>query len=660
MRRNLYDKKELEDAQKTWKKIPEDAVPSQHRDTFLKRKLAVEMYIGGNTLSEIEFKTGINRNQVIRCIHFAMSVDQAGQLYGESAFIPYAMKNLPGDNLKKSRGNFGMLVNRFPELEEFIMGNYYGLSQYTLEKNMNFKTLHNKFLVKCKELGVQEYEYPFNTENLGYVSLINYIKSRAALNIASASMRESRDKRQKIMSTGHGVRYSTNPFAPYQMVQVDGHIIDLGYHIQVDLGDGTFSKVMATRPWLFVVIDVSTRCILGFSVSQEFNYNQYDVLSAIRNAIEPRKRITFTVKGFQYPENGGYPSLAFPETKYAVFNQIMLDNAKSHLAENTVNKLVDLLGCSMNFGSVATPETRGIVERFFGTLETKGFHRLPATTGSNSKDLKRNDPEKNCVKYNITYDEILELLEVLIAEYNNSPNKALYNETPMQAMERKLKSTCLKPHVVGKDKYDEISQLSCFTVKRKVKGGLKSGKRPYIQYENATYRNNLLTSGDAYVGKELTLLINPADVSSVDAYTSDGTYLGKLSAAGEYGRKPHSLKSRKAMASLARQNNRQNMRFSTPVSDYEEHLREEAKSSRRSATKADILRREQGKPTIEEKLKEEHRIIQLNEANKKDYLKSGSPHMSISEFVELYKKEHNGKMPGPKDYLELSLIQKTI
>ena len=45
---------------------------------------------------------------------------------------------------------------------------------------------------------------------------------------------------------------------------------------------------------------------------------------------------------------------------------------------------------------------------------------MPSTTGSNIRDNKRNDPEKNSVKYHITYSDICELLEYLIAEYNNS------------------------------------------------------------------------------------------------------------------------------------------------------------------------------------------------------------------------------------------------
>ena len=80
----------------------------------------------------------------------------------------------------------------------------------------------------------------------------------------------------------------------------------------------------------------------------------------------------------------------------------MLDNAKSHLADNTIRKIVDDLKSAINFGSVATPETRGIIERFFGSLETRGFHKLPSTTGSNINDLKRKEPEAASIKYDIT------------------------------------------------------------------------------------------------------------------------------------------------------------------------------------------------------------------------------------------------------------------
>ena len=93
------------------------------------------------------------------------------------------------------------------------------------------------------------------------------------------------------------------------------------------------------------------------------------------------------------------------------------------------------------FWSCCNSRNQRNYERFFKTLETGGFHRLPGTTGSNSKDLKRNQPEKESIKYYITYNDICELLEYLIAEYNNSAHSSLENQTPLQVMERRIKQS---------------------------------------------------------------------------------------------------------------------------------------------------------------------------------------------------------------------------
>ena len=136
--------------------------------------------------------------------------------------------------------------------------------------------------------------------------------------------------------------------------------------------------------------------------------------------------------------------------------RLCIDNAKAHLAGNVLHKLVDTLGCSLNFGSVATPETRGIIERFFGTLETRGFHRLPGTTGSNIYDTKRKNPQEEAVRYNITFEQITELMEVLIAEYNNTPHSSLKNETPLECLTRKLQNPFCRPTIASEELKNEI------------------------------------------------------------------------------------------------------------------------------------------------------------------------------------------------------------
>lgn len=595
-----YTLDELRVNREDWINIPEDVIPVQYRDTYRMRKMAIDMYIDGYHYMDIEKRTGIKHNNISKILSKCLMLNDKNIPYGYEGLIPRKRLNNTNINVDACGREFIRLLANYPELEPFIKGNYFGIAPYTLERVMNIKTLHEKFLRKCMDLKISNENYPFNTYSQGYYALYRYVKRIENENIELAVNRQDKNDRQKILSTGIGRKYIQNAIAPFNTVQVDGHIIDIIYTTQIRMPDGTIRVMPAHRCWVFAVIDVATRCILGYSTSQEMNYNQYDVLRAFQNAILPHKKIDFTIPGYSYPDNGGFPSLALPETQYALFDIVMLDNAKSHLSKNVRNKALNIINCTLNYGSVATPETRGIIERFFGTLETNGFHKLPMTTDSSIQGLKRRNPEYKAVKYDVTYDDILEILEQLIIKYNNSPHESLYNNTPLQEMERKIREYGMMPTIASKRKIEEIEKLMFHTETRRVSGGLKSGKRPYISYMNGQYRNNLLASSNIYVGQEVTLLINPDDISTLEAYAKDGTPLGVLRANGERGLKSHSLKSRKAINQYAKQNKLDNQMFSTPVTAYEQELERRAPYSKRDRTKADILRREEGKPTNSE------------------------------------------------------------
>ena len=596
MANKKYNLEELRGYRDEWPDIPEEAVPEEHRKKFALRKKAVDMYIDGATTKDIYSQTGVSHTHISELLQRTLTIQDNGSLYGYEGLIPNKKIQIDqGDPL----GKFNRLLVQRPELKDFIAGNYYGDKNYTTEKNMNAKTLHGKFLKKCLELGVQEHEYPFNTANMGYVTLCRFLKKMDAENVNKAAKRQSKDDMQKLYSTGIGERITRNTIVPFNTVQVDGHIIDLLYNVEIVNIDGTIDKIPATRAWLFAVIDVSTRCILGYSLSQEFNYNQHDVLDAIKNAIVPHERLRYTIEGLTYPDNGGFPTLAFPELKYPMIDNIMLDNAKSHLAKHPVSKLTGKLQIALNFGSVATPETRGIVERFFGSLETRGFHKLPMTTGSSTKDLKRRDPEKALKKYDITYDEIHEIIEALISEYNNTPHSGINNLTPLESMRKKIYEAGMFPTLADKDLRKEVDQLDFMVDTRTVRGG-KNGKRAYINYKGSEYRSNELSITNAYIGQQITIMINPRDISTVEAYAEDGHYIGTLKARGEFGQKSHSIKTRKLANKLARERGRAKLEFDTPIAAVENHLNKEGKTNRRKATKAEIIRREQGSKLSED------------------------------------------------------------
>lgn len=623
---------EIRNSRDTWVNINIDVLEKEVREKFLNRKKAVDLYIDGIPVMVISNELGIPKSEIIRYVRKCITLNEEQQPAGYAALLPYK-------RFQKKPKKLQQLFLEYPKLEEFILGNYFNDPQYTLEHNMNIRTVHTKFIEECRRLKIQDYEFPFILKDKGYNILYRYIKQVKLDQQSKSIYREKKEIRQRFETTGYGESNNLTSLNPYGIVQIDGHKLDILYTVESENEQGETIYMPATRAWVIVIIDVATRAIIGYSISPYENYNQQDVLMAIHNAIVPHEKIEFTCKAFNYPENGGYPSLAIPEIEWATFDMIMLDNAKSHLAKNTVDKLLNSVKCTVNFGSVATPETRGIVERFFKTLEINGLHRIPATTGSNSKDNKRNNPEKKSVKYRITYKDICELLEYLIAEYNNSAHTFLENQTPLQVMERRIKQAGMMPYIISYEERNNIEKLTYFLEERIVRGGYSTGSKPQISYLGAKYHAYDRKIPMDMINKRAFIEVNPKDVSHVDLYDSSGIFIANLVAMGEWGRRSHSLRTRKAALVRKNKNKERNKVFSPDLSLYESELRENSKKSRRDRTKASIVKNEleQNKKTVElEKPIDYKRTKKMS--NTQSYSKEELELINTLSIEEVYKR----------------------
>ena len=78
-----------------------------------------------------------------------------------------------------------------------------------------------------------------------------------------------------------------------------------------------------------------------------------------------------------------------PETGYACWRSIRFDNARAHLAADSLDVACEILGCTVDVGPVYQPDDRPFIERFFGTVARQLAHRLPGTTGSKPTDALR-------------------------------------------------------------------------------------------------------------------------------------------------------------------------------------------------------------------------------------------------------------------------------
>lgn len=221
-----YDLVALRADREEWVDIPAEIVPSIYREIYKQRKMAIDMYIDGYKTSEIEERTTVKHSNLPRLLERCLQEDKNKNQYGYTGLIP--RKRIAKGTIEIDlRKHFGQLLATYPELESYIKGNYFGIAPYTTERVMNIRTLHEKFLRKCKELQISDDVYPFNTDTQGYYSLYRYVKKIERENIELAANRETNNAKQKIKSTGIGKKYIQNPLAPFSTVQIDGHIIDI-------------------------------------------------------------------------------------------------------------------------------------------------------------------------------------------------------------------------------------------------------------------------------------------------------------------------------------------------------------------------------------------------------------------------------------------------
>ncbi|BFT72311.1 hypothetical protein [Paenibacillus sp. P36] len=565
-----------------WPTVNEAILNNNDQAIYQNRKRAIMMYVKREaTQKEIHNETGVSPRNLYRLISRCIEVDDNGVPWGFRALIPnktlknYSL-NVINQKLNSSRhtGEFKLLLDKYPDIKDLIDDLYLGRNRKTLEPAMKPLNIHKKFVDACKEKKIPLTHYPFNTDRLGIRSLYRYLRMLGQANFGKVSSRYGHDAEQKSRNSGIGEQNQPITRTPFQRVQFDAHRIDGVFAVELITPEGDSIVKVLERFWILTLIDVSTRCVLGKSISLSKEYSASDVMTCIRNAVIPHETMVLTIDGLSYNENGGYHSEVFPDLEWAVFDVICFDNAKSHLANLVKDRLRNLLGCTTNLGPVDLPMRRGIIERFFQTLEENGFHRLINTTGGNATDPRRKDPEAKAIQYNITFEHLKQLVDVLISNYNGTPHGGIYHQSPLELIGKRLDNGIF-PRLLVELKRSELLFLQT-TITRTIRGSLKNGKRPYVQYEGVEYRSDLLADSAHLIGTDISLHVNVDDIRTVKAFLPDGSEFGYLIAAGKWSLTAHTLQTRKAINQLVLRRLIQYTQWDDPIFVYTNYLMNEA------------------------------------------------------------------------------------
>ena len=168
------------------------------------------------------------------------------------------------------------------------------------------------------------------------------------------------------------------------------------------------------RPWLTLLYDTHTKCIIGFYLGFE-PPSYLSVSLALENAILPKDYVREL-----YPSvEGKWPCYGLPE-------HLIVDNGAEFNSSDFKTACKELK-IKVKKNPTKKPWLKGSVERYFRSINNRLLSRLPGKSFSNIFERKDYDPLKNAVIDRILLQEMVHIW--LIDIYQNSKN-GLENNIP--------------------------------------------------------------------------------------------------------------------------------------------------------------------------------------------------------------------------------------
>jgi putative transposase len=259
-------------------------------------------------------------------------------------------------------------------------------------------------------------------------------------------------------------------------------------HTQVDVLVVDREGEILGRPWLTIVVDTYSRCIMGIHLGFDAPSSTV-VCLALRHAILPK----------QY--SSAYELKELWET-YGLPQYLYTDGGKDFRSKH-----LELV--AMELGIVPClrrkPSDGGIVERPFGTFNREFFSSLPGYTGSHVGERSPFAEKEAC----LTLLQLEQLLvRYVVDNYNRRTDARMGDQSRIERWEA---GRIAQLSLLGE------RELDICLMKRERRIVYRSG---YIQFANLTYLGEHLA---AYAGESVIVRYNPRDITTIWIYIQQGS-----------------------------------------------------------------------------------------------------------------------------------------
>jgi putative transposase len=284
-------------------------------------------------------------------------------------------------------------------------------------------------------------------------------------------------------------------------------------HTRADVLVVDQSGALLGRPWLTIVVDSYSRCIMGMHLGFDAP-SAAVVCLALRHAILPK----------QY--SSAY-ELQQPWGTYGLPQNLYTDSGKDFRSQHLEQVCTELgIGVCLR----RKPSDGGIVERPFGTFNTQFFSSLPGYVSSSIETRSTKAESEACLT-------LLQLEQLLVRYIVDHYNPSIDARMGDQSRIGRWEAGRIAPlRLLGE------RDLDLCLMRRDRRSVYRSG---YLQFASLTYQGEHLA---AYAGERVILRYNPRDITTLLVYQLQDSKEVFLTRAHAIGWETETLSYREAQA----------------------------------------------------------------------------------------------------------------
>ncbi len=571
-----------------WPEVDISEWSADNQARFERHKAAILAYLEFSSLKDIKLWFGLSCDQVLNQLNRCLAPDDDGRIKGWRALDHYArVKTYNRTQIELIftgkaglSGSFRQFLERCPDiaikLRDFILKKPHKRDRIA-ESGTSFQGIQNRFLSLCAEEGRGPDDYPFNVPGKASASVRRFAHAVRGADFAVGAKLISGEVGQSRAAAGTGIASLLVAERPYDTFQLDEHRIDVIGGVRMMTPTG-YQLIPISRLILVLLVDVKARCVVGYHVAIRKEASAEEMVLALTQTLGRWKPRQLVVNYLQYIEGAGLPSGVIPELEGACAAELMIDNSMAHWSNAMVTRIRQRTGMAVNWGPIAYWVRRHVVEGIFGILARRGFQRIKSTTGSHPRDVRKDDPAGQAVKLEIEIEELLDLIDVSLANFNARGSKTFGGRSPLSILREfvSMSSFGFLPRKLP-ELPSHIPDMAVLVVSARIKGSLHGAvARQYVEKFYARYTSPMLAQGALLINKPVRLHINPQDPCTARAFFKDGSELGVRTAMGVWGRKPHTLEMRKEIHVLIRKNALEVLNGEDEISAFNRHLKDKA------------------------------------------------------------------------------------